>query len=301
MPSSEPGIGYFVGVSPLTSSYLSDQDGLRVATTTWNSDAERPRGVVQISHGLAEHVARYGRFAEALTAAGFHVVGSDHRGHGRTIADVPGDFGEAGFEGLWRDVVQLGEGIRAEYPGLPVFLFGHSMGSFAGQHVLVERSDLYDGVILSGSTAIDVIAAGMADAPAADLSVFNAAFEHRTGYEWLSRDEAEVDLYVADPLCGFDLPETTVPALFAGGPRLADPEVLGRIRPDLPLLLASGSDDPLAGGGDLIELLASRYREAGLTDVTVIVYPEARHEILNETNRDEVTRDLLAWLEAHTG
>ncbi|OUZ12814.1 alpha/beta hydrolase [Aeromicrobium sp. PE09-221] len=301
MPSSEPGIGYFVGVSPLTSSFLSDQDGLRVATTTWTTGADRPRGVVQISHGLAEHVARYGRFAEALNAAGFHVVGSDHRGHGRTIADVPGDFGEAGFEGLWRDVVQLGEGIRAEYTGLPVFLFGHSMGSFAGQHVLVERSDLYDGVILSGSTAIDVIAAGMAGAPAGDLSVFNAAFEHRTGYEWLSRDEAEVDLYVADPLCGFDLPETTVPALFAGGSHLADPEVLGHIRPDLPLLIASGSDDPLAGGGDLIELIGSRYREAGLQDVTVILYPGARHEILNETNRDEVTRDILAWLDDHTG
>lgn len=134
----------------------------------------------------------------------------------------------------------------------------------------------------------------------AGLEAFNVGFEHRTGYEWLSRDEAEVDAYVADPWCGFDVPEATMPQLFAPAARLADPDVLAGIRSGLPILIASGSADPLAGGGELVELLGRRYREAGVDDVTVTVYPDARHEILNETNRDEVTADLVAWLIGHS-
>ncbi len=115
----------------------------------------------------------------------------------------------------------------------------------------------------------------------------------------MSRDEAEVDLYVADPLCGFDLPDETVPALFGAAATLADPAALAGIRPDLPLLVVSGSQDPLAGGGQLVQVLGQRYRDAGLVDVTLKVYDGARHEILNETNRDEVTADVVAWLGAH--
>ena len=283
------------------SSYVSMQDELRISTYTWPTTAEPARGVVQIAHGLAEHGSRYARFAGALNSAGFHAIASDHRGHGSSITDTPGDFGAQGFAALWSDIEQLGESLRLDHPNLPLFLFAHSMGSFAAQHVLIERSDLYDGVVLSGSTTLDVLAANMADAPAGDLSVFNSAFEHRTGYEWLTRDEAEVDTYVADPLCGFDLPDTTVPALFTGADELADPRKLGEIRSNLPLLLTSGSDDPLADGGQLIELLASRYREAGLSEVTVKIYLGARHEIVNETNRDEVTSDIIDWLTDRLG
>ncbi|MDJ0395084.1 alpha/beta hydrolase [Rhodococcus sp. G-MC3] len=286
---------------PNASSYVSKQDSLEINLTSWPTPVAPARGVVQIAHGLAEHGSRYARFARALNDAGFHVVASDHRGHGESITVTPGDLGPSGFAALWADIEQLGEALLSDYPDLPLFLFAHSMGSFAAQHVLIERSDLYGGVVLSGSTAIDVTAAAMADSPAADLSVFNSAFENRTGYEWLSRDETEVDAYVANPLCGFDLPQATVPALFAEADKLADPHKLGEIRSDLPLLLASGSDDPLAGGGQLIELLASRYREAGLSDVTVHIYPGARHEILNETNRDEVTADIVGWLTEHAG
>ncbi len=177
------------------------------------------------------------------------------------------------------------------------------MGSFAAQAAITDHSTQYAGVVLSGSTAMDVLAAGMADpdpdAPAG-LEAFNAGFEHRTGYEWLSRDEAEVDRYVADPWCGFDLPDETVPLLFAPAARLADPAVLAEIRSDLPILIASGSADPLAGGGELVQLLGQRYRDAGVADVTVTVYADGRHEILNETNRAEVTADIVAWLDAHT-
>ena len=131
------------------------------------------------------------------------------------------------------------------------------------------------------------------------LEAFNEGFEHRTGYEWLSRDEAEVDAYVADPLSGFDLPDDAVPQLFGSAARLADPEELSRINSDLPILIVSGDADPLAGKGQLVQLLGQRYTGAGVKDVTVKLYPDARHEIFNETNRDQITADVIGWLQQH--
>ncbi len=283
------------------SSFTSAADGVEIATYSWTEASVPPKGVVQIAHGLAEHAMRYDRFATALNNAGFVVYATDHRGHGRTGQDNLGDFGSAGFDGLIADVAQLGATLAADHGELPVFLFAHSMGSFAAQSIIADGAEPYAGVVLSGSTALDVLAANMAEAEEpAGLEAFNVGFEHRTGYEWLSRDEAEVDKYVADPWCGFDTPPETIPSLFAQAGRLADSEVLSRVRSDLPILLASGSDDPLAGGGQLIELVAQRYRDAGVKDVTAKVYDSARHEILNETNRDEVTADIINWLEAHT-
>jgi alpha-beta hydrolase superfamily lysophospholipase len=286
-------------VSAEQSSFISSTDGTEVATTAWTDVTGTPLATVQIAHGLAEHAARYGRFATALNQAGFLVFATDHRGHGRTGRDRLGDFGPAGFDGLIADVAEYGRAI-ATNDHLPLFLFGHSMGSFAAQSIVVDHADQYAGVVLSGSTALDVLAAGMADAEApAGLEAFNAGFEHRTGFEWLSRDAAEVDAYVADPWCGFETPPETIPMLFGRADRLADPLELAKIRPDMPILIASGSDDPLAGGGELVQLLGQRYRDAGVADVTVQVYPGARHEILNETNRDEVTADIIGWLRAH--
>lgn len=289
-------------MAPQQSSFVSSSDGTEIASYSWTDVEGEPLGAVQIAHGLAEHGARYDRFARALNEAGFLAFATDHRGHGRTSKNNLGKFGSVGFDGLIADVAQYGTVIADSHPGVPLFLFGHSMGSFASQSVLVDGADSYAGVVLSGSSALDVLAAGMAESDGpAGLEAFNAGFEHRTGYEWLSRDEAEVDLYMADPWCGFDLPEETTPALFGQAGRLADPAVLAGIRSNLPLLLASGSDDPLAGGGQLVELLAQRYRDAGVTDVTVMLYPAARHEILNETNREEVTSDLINWLVSRAG
>ncbi|QIK76662.1 alpha/beta fold hydrolase [Nocardioides piscis] len=277
-------------------SFASPVDQTRLTTYTWDA-ADEPRGVVQVAHGLAEHSGRYDRLARALNDAGYRVHAADHRGHGQSLADVPGDFGDAGFEGLIADLAAYSQSLTGD---LPLFLVAHSMGSFAAQSVLLDHSDLYAGVVLSGSTALDVLAAGLAQAEGpVGLEAFNAGFEHRTGYEWLSRDEAEVDLYVADPMCGFPLPDSTVPALFAAAGTLADPQALAGIRKDLPILIASGSDDPLAGGGELVQLLGQRYRDAGVEDVTVTVYDGARHEIFNETNRDEISADVVAWLDAH--
>ncbi len=287
-----------------TTIVASTVDGTPLTTYAW-PPLDEPRGLVQISHGVAEHAGRYDRLARALTAAGYAVFAHDHRGHGASISpDVAlGGFGAAGWSGLVADLVAVGEQLHADRPDLPLYLIGHSMGSFALQEVILEHSDLYAAVVLSGSTAIDLLLAGLAESEGegeseggGDLSGFNAGFEHRTGYEWLSRDEAEVDLYVADPLSGYELDPGTIPALFSSAARLADPDALSGIRADLPILLVSGDADPLAGGGQLVEVLGQRYREAGVTDVTVRLFPGARHEIFNETNRDEVTGYVLDWL-----
>ncbi len=288
--------------STTRSSFLSAADGTRIVTYAWTDVAGPPAGVVQIAHGLAEHGERYDRFAKALNAAGYLVHAVDHRGHGATANGRLGDFGAAGFAGLIADVAQFGAALRALHGGLPLFLFGHSMGSFAAQAAMLDHASTWSGVVLSGSTALDMLAAGMANAPAdapKGLAAFNAGFEHRTGYEWLSRDPAEVDAYVADPWCGWDAPDDVIPSLFAPAPRLADPALLAGIRSELPILITSGDADPLAGGGSLVQLLGQRYREAGVSDVTVTLYPGARHEILNETNRDEVTADIVGWLREH--
>ena len=277
------------------STFTSPVDDLELATYVW--DVADPRGVVQVAHGLAEHSARYDRFARALNDAGYTVRATDHRGHGASIAGTPGDFGAPGFEALIADMAAYGASLRGDPP---LFLFAHSMGSFAAQSVILTHSEQYAGVVLSGSTVLDVLAAGMAETEGpGGLEAFNAGFEHRTGYEWLSRDETEVDRYVADPLCGFDLPDETVPALFGAAGTLADPTALAGIRSGLPLLVVSGSEDPLAGGGQLVEVLGQRYRDAGLVDVVVRLYDGARHEILNEINRHQVTADVVAWLDAH--
>ena len=289
-------------MSTSTSSFLSAADGTKIVTYSWTSVTGTPAAVVQIAHGLAEHGERYHRFAQALNAAGFLVHAVDHRGHGRTANGRLGDFGPAGFAGLIADVAQFGAALRTQHGGLPLFLLGHSMGSFAAQAAILDHASTWSGVVLSGSTALDMLAAGMANAPPdapTGLEAFNAGFVHRTGYEWLLRDEAEVDAYVADPWCGWDILDDVIPSLFAPAPRLADANLLAGIRSDLPILIASGDADPLAGGGALVQLLGQRYRDAGIVDVTVTLYPAARHEILNETNRGEVTADIISWLRAH--
>jgi alpha-beta hydrolase superfamily lysophospholipase len=291
-------------MQPISSSFPSPSDSLDIATYSWSTAAEPPRGVIQLAHGVAEHAGRYARLAEALTGAGYVVYANDHRGHGASVGgDVAlGAFGAAGWDALVSDIVAFSELIRAENPGLPLFLVAHSMGSFAAQQLILDHSDLYAGLVLTGSTALDLLAQGLAaagDGPV-ELTVFNAAFENRTGYEWLTRDEAEVDAYVADPLSGFDLADDTVPQLFTAAARLADPGELDRIRGELPILVASGQDDPLSGNGELVTVLAQRYRDAGVDDVTLTVYPGARHEIFNETNRDQITRDVIDWIAAHT-
>jgi len=153
---------------------------------------------------------------------------------------------------------------------------------------------------LTGTSAIDAIFGALDADSSLDRMPGNEAFEGRTDFDWLSRDAAEVDLYIADPACGFSADSDALADMAAAATRAVEGDVLRSIRPDLPILLMSGSNDPLSGAMALVELVAQRYRDAGVLDVTVIGYQDARHEIFNETNRDEVTADLVDWLERNT-
>lgn len=278
-------------------------DGLAVFSYRWQGDLPTV-GVVQIAHGMGEHAGRYARLAEALTGAGWVVYANDHRGHGHTAVHPVvgpgglGDFGVGGWGGLLDDLDRLNARIAQEVPGVPRVLLGHSMGSFAAQEFVLDHSAELDGLVLSGSTAVDLAAAAIDTTEGADLTALNVPFEPaRTPFDWLSRDEAEVDRYLDDPLCGFGIDAASAASMVADAPRLAEPDVLAGIRSDLPIYLVAGSADPLNMGLALIELVAERYREAGITDLTTDFLPGARHEVFNETNRDEITAHLLGWLE----
>jgi len=259
-----------------------------------------PRGAVQLTHGMGEHVRRYGALARALTDRGLVVYGQDHRGHGATArsADELGQLGPDGWTQLVDDVDLLVSLIRDEQPGLPLVLLGHSMGSFAVQQYLLKHGDRVDAVVLTGTTALDQLEPALDLDKPIDLAAFNAAFEPaRTEFDWLSRDEAIVDAYIADPRCGFGMDTDAAKDMFAGARRMADPGQVAAIRPDLPLYIAAGELDPVNANLALLNVVVDRYRAAGLTDVTVRTYPSARHEILNETNRDEVVASILDWLD----
>ena len=260
------------------------------------------RAVVQISHGLGEHSGRYARLAAALGAAGFEVYAHDHRGHGRSVrgASEFGHFGPDGWNALVADLVTVGEAIDARSGGEARVLLGHSMGSFALQQYLLDHSTEIAAAVLTGTSAIDALF-GSLDADASlDRMPDNESFEGRTDFDWLSRDPAEVDRYIADPACGFSADADALADMAAAAMQPADADALRGIRADLPILLMSGSADPLSGAMVLVELVAQRYRDASVRDVTVLGYESARHEVFNETNRDEVTTDLIGWLERHT-
>lgn len=278
-----------------------------------------PRAVIHVVHGLAEHAARYRRLATVLTSDGFAVYAHDQRGHGRTSTG-PEDLGHFGDSDGW---IQVVEDLRSfilhekdEHPGVPIGVVAHSMGSFVLQDYLsrYEAADLA-AAALSGTSGppppIATLGRLVARIERARLSrrgrsalidkmsfgQYNRAFRPtRTEFDWLSRDPAEVDAYVADPKCGFRATNQTWVELLDALSKLSRPERLARIPKRLPILMISGGQDPLGENGEGVRALADRYRAAGLEDVTLTLYPEARHEIFNETNRDEVMRDLVAWL-----
>lgn len=268
--------------------------GTPLAASRW-APPPAPRAVIVVSHGMGEHRRRYRAPFAALVAAGYIVYAADHRGHGETVADASqfGDYGPAGFAGVVDDLTSVIAYARQENPGLPLILFGHSMGSFLSQALVIDHPEIIDALVLCGSAAIDVLAALAATRDI--LGTINATFEPaRTPFDWLSRDAAEVDAYLADPLCGFGLTPESFVSLFSQGQRLADPALLARISPKLPIYIISGARDPLAGDFAALSPLIERYRAAGLS-VDVRLYPDARHELLNEINRSEVVTDLLEW------
>ena len=274
-------------------------DGTKIVAYRWEPEDAAPRAAIQLTHGMGEHARRYDHVARALNEAGFVVYAQDHRGHGASgDPDAYGNLGEGSWTALVDDIGLLSSQIRADHPDLPLILLGHSMGSFAVQQYLLDHSADVDGVVLTGTAAIDVLEPALDLDQPLDLAMFNAPFEPaRTDYDWLSRDEAVVDAYIADPGCGFGLDTGSAKLMFAGARRLADPAQLAAMRSDLPVYIAVGEADPVNGGLALLTPLTDRYQAAGLTDMTIRTYPGARHEILNEINRDEVIAELTGWLD----
>lgn len=258
--------------------------------------AGEPRGVVQLLHGVGEHAGRYTALIGALNEAGFTVYADDHRGHGRTGIrqhggpEKLGRLGKGGLRAAKEAVWQLTGIIRGENPDLPLVLLGHSWGSFLSQMLLNDHPEAYDAVILSGSA--------LRMPGSLNSSPLNARWKaaDATGFEWLSRDPAVWKAFDEDPLT------TDVPLLKLFGP-IEAAKLYGRPRKDLgrdvPMLLMVGRDDPV-GGPRSVHKLADEYRtRSGLTDVTTLVYPDARHEIFAELQQAEVRADVLSWLDAH--
>jgi alpha-beta hydrolase superfamily lysophospholipase len=296
---------------------LAAPDGSPIHVHVW-LPAEEPRAVVQIAHGMSEHGARYAALASALNARGIGVYANDHRGHGRSVpsGEAPGHMGDDGFASAVRVVRELEQHIAKAHPSAKRVLLGHSMGSFITQRFLSQYPGALHGAVLSASNGKPppIAAAGRYVArlerlrlgplgkskvlEALSFEDFNKKFRpNRTGYDWLSRDEARVDAYVADPLCGFPVTTQTWVDLLDALGSLTAPDRLAAIPKDLPVYVFAGTRDPVGDFGRGVERLVAAYRAAGLRDVELKLYPEGRHEMLNETNREEVVADLLGWIE----
>ncbi|MFC0598147.1 alpha/beta fold hydrolase [Streptomyces palmae] len=306
--------------TPHRTSHLDTSDGARLATYTWLPADGRPRAIVQIAHGAAEHALRYDRFARHLAEAGYLVLASDHRGHGAT-APSTGGLGVVGEGDSWRamvaDLRTIGGRARTEHPGTPLVLLGHSMGSMLARDYAQEFGAELDGLILSGTfrslpgaetaeVIVDLereIAEGGRDAlsdfvPTLFAS-FNDPYESDTGFEWLSRDAAEVGAYAADERCGFPFSAGLSLDWVRAVRKINDPRHQARVPDRLPVHIAVGTEDPCNQRMTLVYELLEDFRYHGTKDLTWKSYAGARHEILNETNREEVHADLLTWLDQH--
>ncbi|MTV16202.1 MULTISPECIES: alpha/beta hydrolase [Bradyrhizobium] len=276
---------------------LTSSDGLSLACARWDSDGPA-RGLVQIAHGMGEHIGRYTSTIDVLVSAGLTVYAGDHRGHGLTARSRShlGEFGEGGFELLVQDMLRLSELARDENPDLPLILLGHSMGSFAAQRYVIDYSHEIDGLVLSGSGSLDGLArAALQASPGSNL--LNAAFEPaRTPFDWLSRDHAVVNAFMADPLCFAALGPEALASFLGTAPRLSNLVALRKIRSDLPIYLFSGSEDPVGQQLRGVHAVIDRYHRAGLHDIAFDFYPGGRHEMLNEINRRDVQTRLLGWI-----
>lgn len=278
----------------------------------------KPRAVVQIAHGIAEHIDRYRPFMEFLADNGFVAAGNDHLGHGKSIRvpEEQGFFAEK--DGWWRvvdDMDKLHDIMSKEYPELPYVLFGHSMGSFLTRTYLIKHPDKYDGVILSGTghqspalvlggnAAASVMAklnGAMGDGAKLDSLAFGSYLSKienpRTKFDWLSRDAEQVDKYIADPLCGFVGKIGLYRDMMQGIKFITDKKNIAQMNKEKPVYFMSGDGDPVGDYGKGVERAYKAFCDAGLHDVFMRLYPGGRHEMLNETNKEQVYQDILNWL-----
>ncbi len=301
---------------------LRGLDGQRFSCCSWLPD-RTTRAVVQIAHGMGEHKGRYTDVAEALTSQGYAVYASDHRGHGGTIVDnQPGAMGKNGWRLTLADMNYLAEYARRTHAGLPTVLLGHSMGAALAQQYLYLYGQYLSAAVLSGSPGfgqplqlmlIQLVARLESLRAGPDMQsemlqnlLFgnnNKSFEAMssnealTGFEWLSKDGLQVDAYLEDSLCGFVLSPASLAQMFAGMRQSAFERNVRAIKKHLPVYVLAGADDPVHNEERGLAKLVEAYRSAQLP-VDYKLYPEGRHEMLNETNRVEVVAHLLDWLEA---
>ncbi len=280
-----------------------------------------PRGVVQIAHGVAEYAKRYDPFLAFLADNGFVAVAHDHLGHGASVTDESerGWFAERdGWDLVVSDVKRLHDALREEFPDLPFALFGHSMGSFVARTCLIRWPGDWNAAVIcgTGQQSGALVAGGklMAKLVCAfkgtkhrspflenlAFGAYNKAFEPvRTKVDWLSRDEAVVDAYAADPLCGFMVTAGLFRDMMTGIAFISKPKNVANVRKDLPIFLIAGDRDPVGEAGKGPRKALALYRKAGVSDVSLKLYPECRHELLNELDREQVMADVLAFLNAH--
>ena len=296
---------------------VTSQD--RSIAARWWLPPGTPKGVIQVLHGLAEHIDRYDRFAAACNERGFAVVGHNHRGHGEDATTL-GHFADAnGWTRVVDDADAVHKAVRARFADRPVTVLGHSMGSYIAQSFVMRRQPNIVALILSGSTwpnrgqvrlahwlARLIIAFGRPTKPGGlfdklSFGEFNKAFTpNRTDFDWLSRDNGEVDRYMADHLCGAPSSVGLWRDLSGGLLEISDLRRLAQIANDLPILILGGELDPV-GGARALPKLAAAYSDSGHGNVQLTLYPEGRHEMFNEINRDDVTADVLTWIERVTG
>ncbi len=291
-------------------------DGATIHYRYWPASST-PEAAVQIVHGAAEHSGRYDQFADFLTEHGYAVYATDHRGHGHTRVRS-GELGDAGpdaWNSFVTDEAQLSQSVREAHPDADLVMLGHSMGSFIAQDYITRYPERLDGLILSGTAYgpappeafLEQLDAATEKAPLAPSVVwaslfkdFNKPFSGQPGFDWLSRDPQVVEDYEQDPLAGFAFSNALVRDFFRGMAELRDPAREARIPQALPILVIQGERDPVGGNLEKTKALLARYEELGLTNVSHHFYPGARHEVLNETNRDEVQNDVLTWLDKVT-
>jgi alpha-beta hydrolase superfamily lysophospholipase len=320
--------------------YFETHDGTKLYLYRWSpepspslkdegSRAVQPKAALHIVHGMAEHAYRYRRLAEKLTAAGIEVWAADQRGHGKTASPTVNGRGRGGllghtadgkgFELVTQDIYLLNKEIKKTI-NVPVFLLGHSWGSFIVQNYIEEYSHdlLINGCVLSGTKGPGDIMIKIGLPFLALLSVLrgqrkgsrlawamgdgqyiNPFKPNRTQFDWLSRDEAEVDKYVADPLCGFLCSSGFYKELARLLNKIHRNRAMAKIDKQLPLYVFSGSADPVGSMGTSTTALVNKYRNLGIKDIEFVLYPGARHETLNETNREEVIDNLLSWINKH--
>lgn len=296
---------------------LTAPDGLPIHGKKWLPAGE-PKAVVQIVHGMAEHLGRYDALAQKLVEHGFAVYAHDHRGHGGSVpeGEEKGHMGENGFANAVAVVHQIAQRIAKEHPGKKRVLFGHSMGSFMVQRLLYTHPEDMDAAVLSASNGKPppLAAAGRYVArlermrlgprgkskllDALSFGDFNRKFKpNRTDFDWISSVPEQVDRYVADPMCGFLCSTQTWVDLLDALGSLTAPANLAKIPKDKPIYLMAGAKDPVGDMGRGVERLNASYRDAGLRKVDLRLYRGGRHEMLHESNADEVVRELVAWID----